>query len=96
MKDSWTDAFEVISQESIPPDANVIGCHTVYQVNKDGGLLRLKACSALHGNRDKARFVLRRDSASADLSVIRLVLSLGVILGFSFCTVDFKGEYMQS
>lgn len=96
MRENWTAAFEVVSQDSIPSGANIIGCHTVYKVKEDGDVLRLKARSVLHGNRDRARFAVRRDSASADLSVIRLVLSLGVVLGFSFGTADVKGAYMQS
>lgn len=55
------------------------------------GKPRLKARNFLHGNRDKGQYSVRRDSVSADLSVFRLVLSLGVILGFSFGTADVKG-----
>lgn len=42
------------------------------------------------------RFSVRRDSSSADLIVVLLVLPLGIILGLSFGTADVKGAYMQS
>lgn len=56
----------------------------------------MKARNVLHGNRDRDRFSVRRDSSSADLAVIRLVVSIGVLLGFCFGTADVKGAYMQS
>lgn len=63
---------------------------------EDDRRLTLKAGNVLHGNGDKGEYSVRHDSASGDLSVVRLVLSLGVILGFWFGTADVKGAYMQS
>lgn len=99
MADNWSDAYEMVDEDTVPRSANKIGCHTVYKVKDapDGnGELYMKARNVLHGNRDKDRFNVRRDSASADLCVIRLVISIGLILGFSFGTADVKGAYMQS
>lgn len=56
----------------------------------------MKARIVFHGNRNKDPFTVRRDSSSADLAVIRLTISLGVMLGFSFGVADVKGAYMQS
>lgn len=50
----------------------------------------------LHGNRDRDIYSVRRDSASADLSIVRLIISLTIILGFEISTADFKSAYMQS
>lgn len=90
MRDNRTDAFIFIPEDYTPPGASAIGFHTVYKVKEDGNDLRLKFCSVLHFNSYKAIFAVLRDSASADLSVIHLLLSLGVILGFSFGTTDVK------
>lgn len=69
----------------------------MYKVKEDGlEGLRLKSRDILHGNRDRYRFGVRRDSASADLSVVRLLLSLGVNLGFDFGTAEVKGTNLQS
>lgn len=96
MSENWKGAYEVVDDKDVPKNANRIGCHTIYKEKEDDKELRLKARNVLHGNRDKDRFGVRRDSASADLSVIRLVISLGVLLGFGFGTADVKGAYMQN
>lgn len=44
------------------------------------GSPRLKALLVCHGNRDRDRFTVQRDSLSADLSVVRLRLFLSVLL----------------
>lgn len=62
----------------------------------EDGTIRLKARTVIHGNRDNGQYSVHRDSASADLSVVRLVLSLEVILGLCFGTAGVKGAYMQS
>lgn len=82
---------------NIPVNANKIICRTIYKVKEvDDGSLRLKSHTVIHGNRDKVKYSVRRDSASADLSIVRLALYLGVNLGFCFGTADVKGAYIQS
>lgn len=49
---------------------------TVYNFKDDGGYLRLNDRNLLHGNRDCARFAVRRDFSSDYLSVVRLVCYL--------------------
>lgn len=101
MRENWLGAYEIVDEQSVPREANKIGCHAVYKI-KDATIaggketLVMKARNVLHGNRDKDRYTVRRDSSSADLAVVRLVISLGVMLGFSFGTADVKGAYMQS
>lgn len=94
---NWQGAYELVGINSLPPDANVIASHVVFKVkdNQDGSL-RLKARLVLHGNRDKDRFKVRRDSASAELFIVRVLLSISAILGFKIATADVKGAYMQS
>ena len=96
-RDNWADAIELVDPADVPKDANVIRSHSVYKVKTDEeGQLKLKTRIVPHGNRDEGRFGVRRDSSSAELSVIRLLLALATILGFSIWTTDVKGAYMQS
>lgn len=56
----------------------------------------MKGRNFLHGIRYRDRFCVRRDSSSAYLALIRLVVSIGIILGYSFGTADVEGAYIQS
>lgn len=94
---NWQEAYDLVPIDSLPPDANVIASHVVFNVKDNpDGTLRLKARLVLHGNRDKDRFKVRRDSASAELFIVRLLLSIASMLGFTIATADVKGAYMQS
>lgn len=35
MQGNWNEAYEEVDQKSIPTNANVIGCHTIYKVKVD-------------------------------------------------------------
>lgn len=92
MQESWDGAFEFLTQDSIPVSCNVIGCYTIYKGKDDAeDGIRLKERNVLNVNRDRDQFRDCRDSASADINVVCLVLSLGVNLGFDFGTADRKG-----
>ena len=94
--DNWANSIELISGFKVPKDANVISSHRVYRLKSDeNGRLLLKARIVPHGNHDRDRNSVRRDSASAELTVIRLLLSLAITIGFSVWTTDVKGAYMQ-
>lgn len=56
----------------------------------------MKARKVLHGNSDRDRFSVRRDSSSVHLAVIRLVIYIGTVLGLRFGTEDIKGALIQS
>lgn len=60
------------------------------------GVLRLKARLVLHDSRDKKRFTARRDISAADLSVVKILVSLTALLNFYLATANVKGAYMQS
>lgn len=97
LSENWKDAYLEVNANNLSKDANVIGSHFVFKVKADiDGSLKLKARLVLHGNRDRDRFTVRRDSSSADLSVVRLLLSLSVMLRLEIATADVKGAYMQS
>lgn len=94
--DNWNGAYELVGYESLPADANVIASHIVFKVKEDqNGSLRLKPRLVQHGNRDKERFKVRRDSAAVELLAVRLVLCIASILGFSIATADVKGAYIS-
>lgn len=91
------EAYTVIPIKLFPSNANIIGSHVLYKMKQtDNGSLKLKAQMVLHGNRDKDRFAVRHDSASANLTVIRFIISLSQILGFALAAANIKGAYMQS
>ena len=56
----------------------------------------LKARIVPHGNRDVEKDDIRKDSATAQLSVIRSLLSIVTFLGFRLGFADIKGAYLQS
>lgn len=94
---NWKGAYTAVSMVAIPQGANLISSHLLFKVKDDDkGNLKLKARLVLHGHRDRDRYSVRRDSASADLSVVRLLISLASILNFSLATADVQGAYMQS
>lgn len=94
---NWKQANEMVLMFSIPQKASPIGSHFDFKVKDDeDGSLNLKARLVLHGHRDRDRYSALRDSASADLLIIHLILSLATLLDFNLVTEDVKGAYMQS
>lgn len=49
-----------------------------------------------HGNRDKKKDKIRKDSTNAQFDVIRILLFLAVMLGFPIGAADVKGAYLKS
>lgn len=93
---NWENVYESLPLSSLPPRANLNGAHIVFKLKDDDhGQLTLKVRSVLQGYRDCDRYSHRRNSASADLPVIRLVLSFATILNFNLVTLDVRGAYMQ-
>lgn len=58
--------------------------------------MELKGRIVVNGNRDADTDDVRSDCAEADMAVIRLLLSIGTCLEFTFPAVDIKMEHMQS
>lgn len=97
ISENWKHAYLEISALEVGAQASLIELHVVYKVKDDVRFyLLLKARLVLHGNRDRDRFSVCRDSASADLSVVRLLISLSQILDFKLCTADIYGTFMLS
>lgn len=96
-EENWSSAYAEVDRREVPRDANVISSHWVYKIKKaTNGTLRLKGRLVLHGNRDDEKDVIRKDSAAADMLIVRIVIAIGTLLGFSFASTDIKGAYMQS
>lgn len=95
--DNWKGVYEVLSDDQVPLNANVIRSHTVFKIKKDEKSVRsLKARIVAHGNEDKEKDTVRKDSAAAQFTVIRLLLSLAAILRFRLAKIDVKKAYLQS
>ena len=94
---NWNDAYEEVAERNIPLDANVITSHVVYKLKSDEeGRKVLKARIVPHGNHDAEKDEIRKDLSTAQLFVIRLLLSIVTFLGFRLGMADIKGAYLQS
>lgn len=93
---NWHEAYEPRMENTIPTHANTVTCHVVSKVKADEvGSRTLKARIIPHGNHDAEKDDIGKDSASAQLNTIRLVLSISTILSFRLSTADIKGAYLQ-
>lgn len=94
---NWNGACGTIPDYEVPPSSNIISSHAIFKIKEsEDDDLQMKARFVLHGNRDREKDEIRKDSAAADMKILRIVLSLGVILNFTFGVADIKGAYMQS
>lgn len=94
---NWADAYVEVKDRDVPKGANVIGSHIVYKVKvEENNRKRLKARLCPHGNHDDEKDSVRKDSATAQFDVIRLLCSIATILGFKLSCLDIKGAYLQS
>lgn len=95
--ENWTGAYSEVMESDLPNNANVISSHVVFKVKtQDDESLRMKARIVVHGNRDADKDSVRSDCASADMMLVRMVISLTTIMGFNLASADIKGAYMQS
>lgn len=97
LQSNWQDAYTPLLAHLVSSNPNVIGSHFISNIKEDGnGKLKLKARIVLHRKRNRDRYNVRRDSASADLLIVRLVTSLSTVLGFTLVSADVKDACMQS
>lgn len=94
---NWKGSYIEVNENNVAPDANVISAHFVYKVKvEEKDKKRLKARLCPHGNRDKMKHEVRKDSATAQFDVIRMICSIASILMMKLGCIDIKGAYMQS
>lgn len=96
-EDNWKEAYISVPENSVPRSENIIASHVVYKVKTDEkGGLKLKARICPHGNRDRLKDDVRKDSSTAQFDVIRLALSMAAGMNAVLGHVDIKGAYLQS
>ena len=79
------NAYQEVEYGQLPRNANIISSHHFFQIRCDGeeGKLKLKYRLVPHGNSDRDNDFVRKDSATAQFLIIRVVLSLAAIFSFS-------------
>lgn len=93
---NWSDAYVCVPEAEVERKANLITSHVVYKVKTDEKSERtMKARIVPHGNRDKEKDDIRKDSATVQLDIIRLLLSLTTFMGFRLAAIDITGAYLQ-
>ena len=94
---NWVGVFEVVDESQVPKGANVISSHVAYKIKVgEDNTLKLKARICPHGNRDKEKDGIRKDSAAVQFPIIRLMLSIAALLGLRLGTIDITAAYLQS
>lgn len=83
MMDNWEETNEVVYLIIVPLNDNRVGYRKEYMVKETGdNSISMKARKVLPVNRDKDRLGACTDSEF--LTILRLAISLGVLLGLSF------------
>lgn len=96
LENNWGDTHEVVDDTTIPVTTNVIASLVVYRIKtEEEGEKRMKPRLCPNGNWDKLRKT-RKDSATAQFDIIRLLLSLATTFFFRLACVDIKDAYLQS
>ena len=76
---------------------NVIGSHVLYCVKtREDGTHYLKARLVIHGNEEAEKESFRSDASSIHFTLIRVILSIAVCLGFRIGGADVSKAYHQS
>lgn len=97
-KDNYRDAHENVDIRKLSADMNLISSHYSIQI-KHGGAedkFRLKFRLVSHVNRDRDRRTVCQDDASAQMVIIRIVLSISCPLSIKIATLYVKKVYLQS
>lgn len=97
MESNWHDTHDEVREEDVQGNANVIPSHVVYKVkNKENNVKRMNTRLCPNGNRERIRKTVRKDSATVQFDVIRILLSLATLFAFRLACIDIKGAYLQS
>lgn len=94
---NWSEARQEVLASENRRKFIVISSHVAYKVNtSEEGKKKQKARIGTHGNRDEMKDGVRKDSGTAQLSVIRLMISMDTWMSFKIGLVDFSGAHMES
>lgn len=96
MEEEWKGSNVLIDPTSIVNNANAIGFPVGYKMKEAPSPdayddIFMKGSNVLHRNIDRDRYRVRLDYRSADLAVICLFISIGIILEFAFGAEDVSG-----
>ena len=95
--ENWRGQYSPCPVGDVPPGSNIVGSHVVYRVKvSDTGEFKFKARLVVHGNEDAEKDNIRKDSATAHLTTIRLILSMAVCFNLKLGKIDIKAAYFQS
>lgn len=96
-EDNFVKTCTKVHVSKVPNNANVIGSHVLYKVKElDDGSKICKARIAPHGNKDKEKHKLKKDSAACPPLGFRILLSICTIFHFYVSKVDIKSAFLQS
>jgi Reverse transcriptase (RNA-dependent DNA polymerase) len=95
-RENYMNVVEETSYAQAVPHANVLSTHSFLKIKFEDGSYRLKCRLVPHGNRDEEKDALRKDSSTAQSSVIRLVLAIAILHKFSVGSIDVVAAYLQS
>lgn len=97
ISENWAVVTDKVEAINMPNDENILSTHFFFKIKKDeGGKRKLKDRLVVHGNRDDEKEEVRKEAIAADMINTRLVLELGMMMGFTFGVADIKGAYMKS
>lgn len=96
-EESFCKTVSKVHISKIPQGANIITSDVLYNVKlvDDGSKMR-KVRIAPHGNKDRMRSELKKDSANCSPAGRRIALSMSAIMKWSVVIFDFSATFLQS
>jgi hypothetical protein len=95
-RQNYIHVVEKTSYAQAGPHANILSTHSFLKIKFEDGSYRLKCRLVPHGNRDEGKDALRKDSSTAQNSVIRLVLAIEMLHKFAVGSINVVAAYLQS
>ena len=94
-REKWisAEAMDIYKSNEVPVDSNIIGSHVRY-VRKQNGTVKARICP--WGNHDLDKLNLRCDCPSILMEVLRLLLSIGVEMGWKIGSMDAIAAFLQA
>jgi hypothetical protein len=98
---NWYGAFEIIQYISMPQNANYIRSHAFCKIktandDRPDSHLSLKTRIVLHGNKDKEKYEVRKDTQAASFTAISILITLAAPYNNHIASLDIKSAYLQS
>lgn len=92
-----TEPYQAVPEEEVSKGENIISSHDVYILKDDKkGKMRLKARIFSHVNRDRMKYDVFKDSATAQLDVLRMDLSISTSMEAVLGDFDFKEAQLHT